>query len=291
MRPSRNLRRVTLSVTWLVLLLVSAPQFGTWMTARWRALADAGAETLTDLAQVMPGVGAKTAQGNAATAAVRHTYWQVGLVAGAEDTHVTGIRAVIETRLPQAVRNRTTNYFWVGSYLRNGSFIQVGYYVPWDVTDQAGWFYCAFFANGAEGPCAYGHVGTTGGNGTRHTYTLDAVSVAGGGLMWRAEMDAKILGQFRWSAGDSGPNAPVIYAESSGFAPHLATSQLGPVDFTQGLLVRHTGTRTYIRVALLRVVYSAANVCPPYGVRPDGHGGALIGSGLRCPTSGSVLPG
>jgi hypothetical protein len=45
----------------------------------------------------------------------------------------------------------------------------------------------------------------------------------------------------------------------------------------------------YVRVTDLRVVYSADNVCPPYGIQRDGHGGALIGSGLACPASGSQL--
>jgi len=210
-------------------------------------------------------------------------FWQVGLEAGPEDQDATGAQATIETLLPQRVTVNTTDYFWVGSYLRDDSFIQVGYYVPWYNESHAGWFYCAFYANGKEGPCTYGALGSAGANNTHHTYTMQSVTSSTGRASWRMSVDSRKVGTFTWSSGSSGTNMPMIYAESSGFTPHPSTSQLGPVDFLTGLQVRLHDGAGFQPAVHLYVMYSAASVCPPFGIRSDGHGGILLGSGLPCP--------
>jgi hypothetical protein len=210
-------------------------------------------------------------------------FWQVGLEAGPEDAQAIGARSTIQTRLPQRVSANTTNYFWVGAYLRDNSFIQVGYYVPWYDQSHAGWFYCAFHSNGGEGPCVYGVVGSAGTNNTRHTYAMQAVTSSTGRVSWQMSVDSRPVGSFTWSSGSTGTNVPMIYAESSGFTPHPSTSQLGPVDFASGLQVLLGRVAGYQPAAHLYVMYSASNVCPPFGMRRDGHGGVLLGSGLPCP--------
>lgn len=216
-----------------------------------------------------------------------HQYWQVGVTAGTSSAHASAIRTRIITRLPQRVDDTTTNYFWIGSYLSDGSFIQVGYWVPWYDSAHAGWFYCAFDAGARKGPCTYGAMGTAGSGGASHTYTLEAVadgaSGDSGAATWRAEIDGQSVGTFRWTAGETGTNAPAIYAESSGFAPHASSSQLGPVDFIGGIETRQVGRQAYVPAVHMLAAYSAANVCPPYGMASDGHGGVLLGSGLACP--------
>lgn len=211
-----------------------------------------------------------------------HQYWQVGLGGSDNSAHATGMRTVIETRVPQQVSQDTTNYFWIGSYLADRSFIQAGYFVPSYDTARAGWFYCAFGGDGKQGPCKYGALGTAGSNGTRHTYTLESSIDATGQPEWRVMLDGAQLGQFTWTSGETGASVPVIYAESSGFTPHEATSQLGPVEFS-GIEARHAGNTTYAASSPLRVMYNAPNICPPYGIAGNGHGGAFLGSGLACP--------
>ncbi|MGZ3585075.1 MAG: hypothetical protein ACXVCT_20225 [Ktedonobacterales bacterium] len=216
-----------------------------------------------------------------------HQYWQVGVTADTSSVHARAIRTRIITRLPQRVDDTTTNYFWIGSYLSDGSFIQIGYWVPWYDSAHAGWFYCAFDAGAHKGPCIYGAMGTAGSDGTPHTYSLEAsadgASGNSGAATWRAEVDGQNVGAFRWTAGETGTNAPAIYAESSGFAPHASNSQLGPVDFIGGVETCPVGRQAYVPAAHMLAAYSAANVCPPYGIASDGHGGALLGSGLACP--------
>jgi hypothetical protein len=216
-----------------------------------------------------------------------HQYWQVGVTADASSAHASAIRTRIITRLPQRVGDTTTNYFWIGSYLSDDSFIQIGYWVPWYDSAHAGWFYCAFDSSSRRGPCVYGAMGTAGSDGTSHTYALEAVADGASGdsraTTWRAEVDGQRVGEFRWTAGETGTNAPAIYAESSGFAPHTSISQLGPVDFMGGIEARQVGRQAYLHATHMLAAYSAANVCPPYGIASDGHGGVLLGSGLACP--------
>lgn len=219
----------------------------------------------------------------------RHQYWQVGVTADASSAHASGIRTRIITRLPQRVGDTTTNYFWIGSYLSDGSFIQIGYWVPWYDSAHAGWFYCAFDSGWRKGPCSYGAMGTAGSDGASHTYVLEATAIAdhastnAGSATWRATVDGQSVGSFHWTAGETGTNAPAIYAESSGFAPHASISQLGPVDFIGGIETRSVGRQGYAPAAHMTAAYSAANVCPPYGIAADAHGGVLLGSGLACP--------
>ena len=211
-------------------------------------------------------------------------FWQVGLQASADDANAIGARSIIQTRLPQQVSENTINYFWVGTFLADGSFIQAGYFVPWNDETHAGWFYCAFYPDGREGPCVYGASGSAGANGTNHLYTLEATTGASENVSWKITLDDVVVGKLAWSSGSTGSYVPMIYAESSGYHPHPGTSQLGPVDFVSGLDVLQAGQAQFEPAMHLYVMYSAPTVCPPYGIGRDGHGGILLGSGLPCPT-------
>jgi hypothetical protein len=216
-------------------------------------------------------------------------YWQVGLSAGPEAAAAVAMRTAIVTRLPQAVPERTTDYFWIGSYLADGSFIQVGYYVAWSDPGRAGWFYCAYTAAGVQGPCVYGPPGSAGSDGQTHTYALEAIppdraaTAQPGSALWVAQVDGAVVGQFRWTSGTTGRHSPSIYAESSGFTPHLPTAQLGPVEFPGAVQTRTADGSAYVTATHLQPMYAAPDVCPPYGVAVDGHGGVFLGSGLPCP--------
>ena len=274
---------------WLILLIWPTPQIGYWFATVVPHLASATvatSETWTGrlLQRIPDGLAGLTGANQ------EHIYWQVGLTAGDEDRNATGFRATIVTTLPQRVSENTTNYFWVGSYLADGSFVQAGYYVPARDASHAGWFYCAFHADGKEGPCVYGPLASVGANGAMHTYALESSGgSAPSGPVWRVELDGAEVGEFPWSAATSGANTPMIYAESSGFTAHAATSELGPVDFRGAMEIRTSGTDTYTRPTHLFVTYSAPNVCPPYGISSDGNGGVFLGSGLSCPDRGSAF--
>jgi hypothetical protein len=102
-------------------------------------------------------------------------------------------------------------------------------------------------------------------------------------------VDGEAVGQFIWTSGTTGANSPSIYAEASAFTSHTATNQLGPVDFPEGVQIRGAGQDAFTPAAHLGPVYSAPDVCPPYGVSGDGGNGALLGSGLPCPATANWL--
>jgi hypothetical protein len=279
------LRGMVACLLWIALLVWSVPKISAYISLHGLTYPK------TLLGHVIPWYEGQsgTATHTVPPGTAKLQFWQVGLQASAEDTDSIGARTTIETRVPQEVSQDTTNYFWVGAYLRDDSFIQAGYYVPWNDSSRAGWFYCAFHPNGREGPCVYGALGSAGNNQTRHTYTIEAMGGTGSQPYWQVWQDSRVLGRFEWSANDTGPNVAMIYAESSGSSPHPGTSRLGPVDFVGGLEVLPKDERTYRPAAHLIVMYSAPLVCPPYGIRLDGQGGILLGSGLPCPTPYTTL--
>jgi hypothetical protein len=255
------LRLAGFCALWLALFVWLVPALGTALARQTYTLSTHAVQTLF------------------ASASGQHQVWQVGVQADDAYAGATGMRATIQTRLSQTVASGTTSYYWVGAYLRDGSFVQAGYYVPWYDSSHAGWFYCAFTAEQRQGPCVYGAAGTV--TAGPHSYTLAATTVAGHST-WQALLDGRALGAFAWSSGDSGGNAPMLYAESSAMRSHPASSTLGPVSFT-GFAVLRAGQRAYQPVTTAYPAYSAANVCPPYGLRVTGPGVALLGSGLDCP--------
>ncbi len=282
-RPRRLLKLLILVALWLCILIWPAPQLGAFISQHLthNPLTSLIKKSITQL----PG-GIETFVPSDGP----HTVWQVGLAADSASANATGMRATIGTRLPQQVSANTSNYYWVGSYLRDGSFVQIGYYVSASDQSQAGWFYCAFHPDGSAGPCQYGPEGSAGEDGARHVYTLETVAdTADGQPQWRASMDDTQIGVFVWSASNTGQYTPDIYAESAGYSAHDSSSVLGPVDFTDGIAWRGAAGSAYQRAAHVEVMYSATNICPPYGVASDGGNGALLGSGLACPDRFSQL--
>jgi hypothetical protein len=304
--PSRAIVRPVEWVALLCMLVVvcTLALRGVHRTPLRSAPSLAGAHVAQHAAPSLPGLYSQDGSATMAAqnAAGLHQYWQVGMEAGPEASQAIGIQTSITTQLPEAVAPGTTDYFWIGSYLADSSFVQIGYYVPWYAQDSAGWFYCAFTADQQSGPCVYGPLSSAGNDGQTHTYTLEADSSTGGQLVnelaadgqspsvvWNAEVDGSSVGQFVWTSGTTGSNSPSIYAESSGFAPHPATSQIGPVDFP-GLVQTLTSTGAAYMTALhMRPVYADGDICPPYGASTDGSGGALLGSGLTCPNDDAWL--
>jgi hypothetical protein len=288
MRKSRALSVVSFFLVLALFALWSVPSISTYLGSL---------QSITQTNSVLAHLQSDATSQPSASAGSRSQpnkmqFWQVGLEAGVDDVDAVGARAIIQTRLPQQVSGNTTNYFWVGAYLGDGSFIQAGYFVPWYDETHAGWFYCAFYPSGREGPCVYGASGSAGGNGANHRYTLEATTGASDNVSWEIFFDEVIVGKFAWSSGTTGSYDPMMYAESSGFGPHPGTSRLGPVDFVSGLEVLHAGQTRFQPATQLYVIYSAPAVCPPYGVARDGHGGFLLGSGLPCPAlhTGFALP-
>jgi len=220
----------------------------------------------------------------------RQTYWQVGVVAGGDGQHVSAMRTRIRTHLPHTVADKTTDYFWIGSYLADGSFIQIGYAIPW-YDAQPRWFFCAFDPNGTKMQCPLGEPQSAGPAEAWHSYTLIATRVQPDHWLWVAQIDDHVIGSIPEQVGSTGVATPGVFVEQSAFAPHAATNDLGPVEFSPAIEVVQGGASTthFTAATTGNVAYSTLDVCPPYGVGLAGKNDVLLGTDLPCLPAGTYL--
>lgn len=228
--------------------------------------------------------------GTPVTSTATQIYWQVGATASSDARDTTAMRTRIHTDIPTAVADQTTNYFWIGSYLSDGSFIQVGYAVPW-FDKMPRWFYCEFDRAGKKGPCQMGEPNSIGAEGEWHSYALESRSDATSGTwQWVALVDGVAVGSIPENVGTTGSYTPSIFVEQSAFAPHAATNDLGPVEFYPAIEFQTANSDQYTSAASARATYSLPSAtCPPYGLGVAGANDIVLGSGLGCPPSGTWL--
>ncbi|TMI32940.1 hypothetical protein E6H29_01405 [Candidatus Bathyarchaeota archaeon] len=126
--------------------------------------------------------------------------------------------------------NNDAHSYWVGGYISNGAFIQVGYLNEVSTTDQpycCAWFYEYFPANNST--CCdpvIGLEGSAGPIGSWHTYTM---AHTGNGV-WSFYMDGRQLGSSPdLGATNSGSWAPAAIAEVAQATTN--TDILGPAEF------------------------------------------------------------
>ncbi len=220
----------------------------------------------------------------AATPVTTARYWQTGVLAGGDATNATAMQTTIRTVQPNHIASQSTDYFWIGSYLADGSFIQVGYAVPW-FDPEPRWFFCTFDPQGNEGPCPLGPPGSAGPSGAVHTYTLVAQPADQAGTWdWVASMDGQTIGDATLGAGDTGRQTPSIFVEQSSFAPLSATNDLGPVDFNPAIQFSHdtNGSPDFSAPQHARPAYSSSSACPPFGVNVIASNAVQLGSQLSC---------
>ncbi len=232
---------------------------------------------------------ARTTSPSAAGAAAAPTalFWQVGIRATADGMASTAMRTTIRTQIPATIANQTNDYYWIGSYLADGSFIQVGYGVS-GADHTAHWFYCSFTAQHQEGACPLGPPNSAGSVGSWHTYSLALTSqTARQQWVWTATMDNTVIGTITTDAASTGVMAPSVYAEVSAFHPILATNSLGQVEFHPAIQLRNQGDQRYHTPQGATVAYSQANVCPPYGMSIIRANDVVFGNGLHCPPNGA----
>ncbi len=212
----------------------------------------------------------------------KHQYWQIGVVADSSAINSTGMQTRIQTRLPSAVTAGTSEYFWIGSYLSDRSFIQIGYAIPWNQL-RGEWFYCVFSSIGVKGPCVYGEPGSVGGTGKWNTFALTSAPIGNGRFLWTAELNGIRLGSFSMQTGSTGPNTPGVYGEQSSYTAASASDVFPEIEFFPAIQVISAGhSNRYSAPNHATVYYSAANVCPPYGLAVVQPNNVYIGSHLSC---------
>ncbi len=208
----------------------------------------------------------------------------------------TGANVTIRTVFDKV--NGDAHSYWVGGYLSNNAFVQVGYLNEISTTNQpycCAWFYEYFQANNPSCcPPVIGPEGSAGPIGSWHTYTM---AHTGNGV-WSFYMDGRQLGSSpNLSATNSGSWAPAAIAEVAQATSN--TDVLGPAEF-RGLSFRTAGSGWQLVQSAGTFLYYGSGTPPvrpsnPYWVAEvEGHDNDfLVGSDIPQPpnTTPSQSPG
>lgn len=156
-------------------------------------------------------------------------YWfQAGAIGDSASYNYVAANITIRTVYDKV--NKDAHSYWIGGYLSNGAFIQVGYLNEVSTTDQpycCAWFY-EYFPAGQSTCCppVIGREGTAGPIGAWHTYSM---AHTGNGV-WSFFMDGKLLGSSPdLGASGSGSHAPAGIAEVAQASSN--SDFLGPAEF------------------------------------------------------------
>lgn len=223
-------------------------------------------------------------------------YWyQVGALGTSSSYNFTGANITIRT-VYDGVNNDAHSY-WVGGYLSNGAFIQVGYLNGLSTTGQAyccAWFFEYFPAGQSCCDPVIGREDSAGPIGSWHTYSM----VHTGGEVWSFYMDGKLLGATPpIGATNSGQQAPAGIAEVA-----QATSNgdvLGPGEFKDMRFRNISGSWQPVSEANNLIWYGKGTPAGggsypnPYGVREVNSvdNNFLAGSGIPPLSSPADPPG
>jgi len=216
--------------------------------------------------------------------------WQVGAYADDEAANIVGMQTTIRTQIPSAIADRTADYFWIGAYLADRSFIQIGYAITW-FDHSPRWFYCTFDPSGVKGACPQGPDHSAGSEGSWHTYTLQAApGETSGTWTWTAQVDGKTVGSLSTHSGTTMASHIGVFAEQSAFTPHAPSNVLGPVEFRPAIEMATAGNANHFSAPQdARAMYLPDQACPPYGIAISGTNDVRLGSGLPCLLNGSDL--
>jgi hypothetical protein len=197
-------------------------------------------------------------------------YWyQVGALGTSSSYDFTGANISIRTVHDQV--DNDAHSYWVGGYLSNEAFIQVGYLNGLSTTGQpycCAWFFEYFPAGQNCCDPVIGREGSAGPIGSWHTYSM----VHTGGGVWSFYMDGKILGSTPpLGATSSGQQAPAGIAEVAQATSN--TDVLGPGEFKDLRFRNISGSWQPVEAANSLIWYGegtppgGGDYTNPYGVR------------------------
>lgn len=155
-----------------------------------------------------------------------------------------GASVMIRTVYDQV--NNDAHSYWVGGFIANGAFVQVGFLNEVSTTNQpycCAWFYEYFYPPSSPlnecCPPVIGREGSVGPMGSWHNYTL----ASNGGGTWSFFVDGQKVGSTPdlggAAAGHSGNNAPAALAEVAQASSN--TDIIGPGEF-KNLSYRTSGS-------------------------------------------------
>jgi hypothetical protein len=232
---------------------------------------------------------------------------QVGVRGDNASVGSNGVSVAIRTHIYQA-REGELDYFWVGTDLADGSFVQFGYSLePGNQclkgetiggspicqgnTDNIGssdarwqWQYWPnrYWVDYYWG---IGPANSAGSNGTWNTYSI-APNAKGTG--WSFQLNGKEVESIKYWPTQS--IDPVKFIAEKGFTTQQREERLGPVEFRNLSYLERDGWHLTETLTASVVCAPQCNLQNPFGVAVDGAGGYMIaGSGIKQPPNGALL--
>lgn len=232
---------------------------------------------------------------------------QVGVSADQASQGSSGVSVAIRTNVYHA-RESELDYFWVGTDLTNGGFVQFGYSLEpgsyclkgeaisgnpicqtsWDTIgpSDARWqwqywpnkYWIDYF-------WGIGPANSAGSNGTWHTYSIVANA---NGTGWSFQLNGKEVDHILYSPTHS--SNPVRFVAEKGISSEQYSEKLGPVEFRNLAYLKGDGWHLASALTSIVVCVPQCNIPNPFGVAVDGPGGYMIaGSGIKQPVNGELL--
>ena len=230
---------------------------------------------------------------------------QVGVNADQSSQGNTGVSVDIRTNIYHA-QDGEMDYFWVGTGLGNGAFVQFGYTLEpgnyclkgkiisgastclayWDTIgfSDVRWQW-QYWPNmyGFDYYWGIGSYNSAGSNGTWHTY-----SIVANGTAWSFRLNGKEVDHIVFQPTHSS-NLVSFIAEKS-ISSQQYRGKLGPVEFRNLAYLKEDGWHSARTLTAFVSCVPHCNIPNPFGVAVDGPRGHLIaGSGIKQPVNGALL--
>lgn len=232
---------------------------------------------------------------------------QVGVGAEQASQGNSGVSVAIRTNIYHAQENEL-DYFWMGTDLANGGFVQFGYSLEpgnyclkgqaisgnsiclgsWEMIgfSDARWQW-QYWPNKywIDYYWGIGPVNSVGSNGTWHTYSIVPNA---NGTSWSFQLNGKEVDHLLFQPTHSANS--VRFIAEKGISSQQYRERLGPVEFRNLAYLKGDGWHLARTLTAIAVCAPQCNMPNPFGVAVNGLGGYMIaGSGIKQPVSGALL--
>jgi hypothetical protein len=232
---------------------------------------------------------------------------QVGVRGDQASQGSSGVSVAIRTHVYET-RDGELDYFWVGTDLANGAFVQFGYSLqPGNYCLKGEAISGDVICLGSSGTIGFsdarwqwqywpnkywidyyweiGPANSAGSNETWHTYSIVPNSKSTG---WSFQLDGKEVDHILFSPTDSA--SPLKFISEKGFSSPQQKERLGPVEFRNLAYLKTDGWHLTQTLTANLVCAPQCSIQNPFGVAVDGPGGYMIaGSGIKQPTNDALI--